>query len=100
MGPLPHRSPTGSARQSLRSPDAGLGYRHTILRLRYRAGVDSYLDVFTAQTSLLTQQQTTLNLRVEQMTSNVQLIEVLGGGGDNVQLPSERRLLRNKIPNR
>jgi hypothetical protein len=60
--------------------------------------VDSYLDVFTAQTSLLTQQQTTLNLRVEQMTSNVQLIEVLGGGWDNAQLPSERRLLRNKIP--
>ena len=32
---------------------------------RYRTGVDSYLDVFTAQTLLLTQQQTTLNLRVQ-----------------------------------
>jgi outer membrane protein TolC len=52
--------------------------------------VDSYLDVFTAQTLLLTQQQTTLNLRVEQMTSNVQLIEALGGGWDNAQLPSEK----------
>jgi outer membrane protein TolC len=57
---------------------------------RYRTGVDSYLDVFTAQTLLLTQQQTTLNLRVEQMTSNVQLIEALGGGWDNAQLPSEK----------
>lgn len=57
---------------------------------RYRTGVDSYLDVFTAQSLLLTQQQTTLNLRVGQMTSNVQLIEALGGGWDNAQLPSEK----------
>jgi outer membrane protein TolC len=57
---------------------------------RYRTGVDSYLDVLTAQTLLLTQQQTTSNLRVEQMTSNVQLIEALGGGWDNAQLPSEK----------
>ena len=57
---------------------------------RYRTGVDSYLDVFTGQTLLLAQQQTTLNLRVEQMTSNVQLIEALGGGWDNAQLPSEK----------
>jgi NodT family efflux transporter outer membrane factor (OMF) lipoprotein len=57
---------------------------------RYRVGVDSYLDVSTAQTSLLTQQQTAVTLRTQQMTSNVQLIEALGGGWNQSQLPSER----------
>jgi len=57
---------------------------------RFRAGLDPYLDVYTAETSLLTEQQTFLNLRVSQMTSNVQLIEALGGGWDRAQLPSEK----------
>ena len=60
----------------------------------YKTGVDSYLDVFTAQTSLLTQKQTFLNLRVQQMTSNVQLIENLGGGWDRTQLPSEKEVAK------
>jgi NodT family efflux transporter outer membrane factor (OMF) lipoprotein len=64
---------------------------------RYRTGVDSYLDVFTAQTSLLTQQQTAVNLQVQQMTSNVQLIEALGGGWDKAQLPSENMVAAKKM---
>ena len=50
----------------------------------------SYLDVYTAETSLLQQQQTFITLRVSQMTSNVQLIEALGGGWSRGQLPSEK----------
>ena len=57
---------------------------------RYRAGIDPYLNVITAQTTLLTNQQTAVNLRREQMTSSVQLIEALGGGWDVTQLPSTR----------
>jgi len=49
---------------------------------RYRLGIDSYLNVITAQTTLLANQRTELNLRVEQMTAGVQLIEGLGGGWD------------------
>ena len=49
---------------------------------RYRAGIDPYLNVITAQTTLLTNQQTAVNLRREQMTASVQLIEALGGGWD------------------
>jgi NodT family efflux transporter outer membrane factor (OMF) lipoprotein len=59
---------------------------------RYKVGVDSYLDVSTAQTSLLTQQQTAVTLRTQQMTSNVQLIEALGGGWNQSQLPSEKNV--------
>ena len=55
---------------------------------RYRTGLDPYLNVFTAQSTLLTNQQTVITLRVQQMTSSVQLIESLGGGWDLTQLPS------------
>ena len=57
---------------------------------RYQAGIDPYLNVITAQTALLTNQQTAVNLRREQMTASVQLIEALGGGWDTAQLPSVR----------
>jgi NodT family efflux transporter outer membrane factor (OMF) lipoprotein len=60
--------------------------------VRFRSGIDSYLNVYTAQTSLLTQQQTFIDLRVSQMTSNVQLVEALGGGWTVDQLPSERQV--------
>jgi NodT family efflux transporter outer membrane factor (OMF) lipoprotein len=56
---------------------------------RYTTGLDPYLNVFTAQATLLTNQQTMITLRVQQMTSSVQLIEALGGGWNVNQLPSE-----------
>ena len=55
---------------------------------RYQAGIDPYLNVITTQTTLLTNQQTAVNLRRDQMTASVQLIEALGGGWDAAQLPS------------
>jgi len=57
---------------------------------RFRSGLAPYLDVYTAETSLLQQRQTFISLRVSQMTSNVQLIEALGGGWNRDQLPSEK----------
>jgi NodT family efflux transporter outer membrane factor (OMF) lipoprotein len=55
---------------------------------RYETGVDPYLDVVTAQTTLLNNQQTLANLHVQEMTASVQLIEALGGGWDRTQLPT------------
>jgi NodT family efflux transporter outer membrane factor (OMF) lipoprotein len=49
---------------------------------RYKLGVDSYLNVITAQTTLLSNQRTELTLQMEQMTDSVQLINALGGGWD------------------
>jgi NodT family efflux transporter outer membrane factor (OMF) lipoprotein len=54
---------------------------------RYRLGIDPYLDVITAQTALLTNEQTMINLRIQQITSSVQLIEAVGGGWTKTQLP-------------
>jgi NodT family efflux transporter outer membrane factor (OMF) lipoprotein len=63
-----------------------------IAQERYRAGIDPYLNVITAQTTLLTNQQTAVNLRVQQMTSSVQLIKALGGGWDASDLPTTQQI--------
>jgi len=60
---------------------------------RYRLGIDPYLNVITAQTTLLSNQQTALNLSIQQMTSTVQLIEALGGGWDDSQLPTPQSFI-------
>jgi hypothetical protein len=44
--------------------------------------MDIYLNVITAQTALLNNQRTALNLQMEQLTASVQLIKALGGGWD------------------
>ena len=65
---------------------------------RYRLGIDPYLNVITAQTTLLTNQQTAVNLRMQQMTATVQLIEALGGGWDGSQLPSAPAIVTDTQP--
>jgi outer membrane protein TolC len=56
---------------------------------RYKLGLDPYLDVITAQTAFLSNQQTAVTLRMQQLTDSVQLIEALGGGWNAGQLPSQ-----------
>jgi NodT family efflux transporter outer membrane factor (OMF) lipoprotein len=55
---------------------------------RYETGIDPYLNVVIAQTTLLNNQQALLNAQVAQMTACVQLIAALGGGWDKSQLPT------------
>jgi NodT family efflux transporter outer membrane factor (OMF) lipoprotein len=50
--------------------------------VRYQSGIDIYLNVINAQTALLNNQRTALNLQMEQLTASVQLIKALGGGWD------------------
>jgi outer membrane protein TolC len=60
---------------------------------RYKSGVDSYLNVITAQTSLLSNRETELQIQLRQMTASVSLIMALGGGWDSSQLPQMKDLL-------
>jgi len=60
--------------------------------VRYRTGIDPYIDVVTMQTSLLAAQQTLRSLQISQMTGAVQLIEALGGGWDASQLPTPAQI--------
>jgi NodT family efflux transporter outer membrane factor (OMF) lipoprotein len=61
-----------------------------IATARYETGLDPYLNVITAQTTLLNDQQTMANLRVAEMVAAVQLVQALGGGWDLSQLPSPK----------
>ena len=64
----------------------------TLSNERYKSGIDSYLNVITAQTALLNNQRTVVNLRTQQMTASVELIKALGGGWDASQLPTPKPL--------
>ena len=64
---------------------------------RYQTGLDPYLNVITAQTTLLSDQQTQVTLRVSEMMAAVQLIQALGGGWDATQLPTASQVT-SKIP--
>jgi outer membrane protein TolC len=59
---------------------------------RYKSGIDSYLNVITAQATLLNNQRTAVNLQAQQMTATVQLIKAVGGGWDVSQLPTQKQL--------
>ena len=65
---------------------------------RFKTGIDPYLDVVTAQNTLLTDQQAVINVQVQEMTGAVQLIEALGGGWDRSQLPNPHEVAQ-KPPN-
>jgi NodT family efflux transporter outer membrane factor (OMF) lipoprotein len=59
-----------------------------LAQTRYELGVDPYLNVISAQTTLLNDQQTAVSLHISAMTAAVQLVQALGGGWDTTQLPT------------
>jgi NodT family efflux transporter outer membrane factor (OMF) lipoprotein len=54
---------------------------------RYKGGATSYLEVLTAETTLLSNQRTLTDLQTRQFAASVQLIRALGGGWDVTELP-------------
>jgi NodT family efflux transporter outer membrane factor (OMF) lipoprotein len=64
---------------------------------RYQIGVDPYVNLVTAQTTLLSDQQTLNALQVSQMIATVQLVQALGGGWDRSQLPTPKQT-GEKVP--
>lgn len=65
---------------------------------RYRTGVDSYLNVITAQTALLNSRETQVQAQLRQMTASVSLMVALGGGWDASQFPNRKNLLEKEPP--
>ena len=55
---------------------------------RFQTGIDPYVNLVIAQTTLLSDRQTVASLQVQQVIASVQLIEALGGGWDATQLPT------------
>ncbi|MGP0073177.1 MAG: efflux transporter outer membrane subunit [Bryobacteraceae bacterium] len=60
--------------------------------VRYKAGLDPYLNVIVAQTALLNDEQAAVNFRAQQMVAGVNLIKALGGGWDASQIPVPKEL--------
>ena len=57
---------------------------------RYVGGVTNYLDVITAQTTLLSNQRLETQLLGQQLVSSVYLVKALGGGWDASQIKDEQ----------
>ena len=60
--------------------------------VRFKSGLDPYLNVISAQTILLSDQQTGVGFRMQQMVASVQLIKALGGNWSSAEIPSPRQL--------
>jgi NodT family efflux transporter outer membrane factor (OMF) lipoprotein len=56
---------------------------------RYRGGVDNYLQVITAQTTLLTNQRVEIDILRRRIDASVLLVKALGGGWNIADLPTE-----------
>jgi len=81
--------------QELISQQAAVNSAQELLNLevgRYETGIDPYIDVLTAQTTLLTDQETLATLHINLMVSSVDLIQALGGGWDVSQLPTPKQV--------
>jgi outer membrane protein TolC len=50
-----------------------------VAEVRYKAGLDPYLNVITAQTVLLNAQEAGVNFRAQRILATVQSIKALGG---------------------
>jgi outer membrane protein TolC len=61
-----------------------------IANSRYVGGVTTYLDVITAQSTLLTNERLASQLLGQQMVTSVYLVKALGGGWDASQIQNER----------
>ena len=76
-------------RESVAEQAAVASAQHSfdISNQRYKGGVTSYLEVLTAEQTLLQNQQTAVGLQTRQFVASVGLIRSLGGGWDTTQLP-------------
>ncbi len=84
--------------QTVEQQDAAVDAAARSLReaeVRYKAGLDPYLNVIVAQTILLNDRQAAVNFRMQEMVASVQLIKALGGGWDATQIPSPKDIAKN-----
>ena len=65
---------------------------------RYKGGLVTYLEVITAQSTALADEQVAVNILTRCMIASVQLIKALGGGRDSSRLPSLASRKPRQIP--
>jgi len=65
-----------------------------ISTIQYRGGLANYLQVITAQTSLLQNQRERVDLHTRRLVGSVSLVQALGGGWSASQLPTTHDVAR------
>jgi NodT family efflux transporter outer membrane factor (OMF) lipoprotein len=63
--------------------------------VRFRQGVDSYVNVITAENTFLTAREAELQVKLRQLTASVTLIDDLGGGWNLAQLGAMERMAQH-----
>lgn len=63
--------------------------------IRYQNGVDSYVNVITAQNTFLTSRLAELQVQLRQVTSSIALVNNLGGGWDTSQWSQSEKAALN-----
>jgi NodT family efflux transporter outer membrane factor (OMF) lipoprotein len=79
----------------LKRQQEAVDHAQTYLKMeqaRYDTGIDPYIDLAIAQSTLYGNEQTLASLQIQQMSASVQLIEALGGGWDKTQLPTTAQI--------
>jgi NodT family efflux transporter outer membrane factor (OMF) lipoprotein len=66
--------------------------------VRFRNGVDSYVNVITAQNAFLTAREAELQVRLRQLTASVNLVNNLGGGWSRDEWPHTGRTAEHPPP--
>jgi len=77
--------------QEARTEDAAVAAARRSLALamiRYKGGVANYLEVTSAQTAALADEETSVSLLTRRMAASVLLVKALGGGWTSASLPS------------
>ena len=74
------------AEQQRQATEAALGAQR-IFNNRYVGGIDTYLQVVTAQNTALANERNEIDIMRRRMDSSVLLIKALGGGWNRSQLP-------------
>jgi len=69
-----------------------------LANLRFKTGVDSYLNVITAENSLLSNRESQVLSELRRMSASVQLVMALGGGWDPGSLPTMKDLIAKPPP--
>jgi NodT family efflux transporter outer membrane factor (OMF) lipoprotein len=68
---------------------ASAQHSYDLSNQRYKGGVTGYLEVLTAEATLLQNQRTAIDLQTRQFAASVGLVRALGGGWDASELPKQ-----------
>lgn len=64
---------------------------------QYKAGTVAYTSVITAQQIALSNEETALNLRADRLVASVSLMQALGGGWEQGQLPNREHIVDGDV---